>query len=217
MNVIGHRGCPDHYPENSLAAIRGCAPHVEMVEIDIQRCGSGEIAVFHDETLDRLTDERGLVRDTPFSKLSTLSIGGSDETIPTLDDALKTLPAETGINVEFKHAGMKDDVAPILAEVDQEVIVSSFHTEVTAAFEDEPVPTAHLFREAPVKNLETAVSLGCEYIHPQYELVDSEMVTLAHERRVGVNAWTVPTREAVIDLREAGVDGVIVDSWTTVP
>ena len=44
-----------------------------------------------------------------------------------------------------------------------------------------------------------------------------ERVESAHDRGLSVNAWTVPTAAAVSRLRGLGVDGVIVDSWTTVP
>ena len=217
MNVIGHRGCADHFPENSLAAIRGLAEHVDMIEIDVQRCGSGEIVVFHDDTLDRLTDSTGRVSETPLEKLQSLRIGNSEERIPTLEAALDALPAGTGINVELKEAGMVDDVAPLLRELDQEVIVSSFESEALAEFARESIPTAYLFAGSGSESVETAVELGCNSIHPLYELVDESLIEQARDHGFAVNAWTVPTTEDVVDLRELGVDGVIVDDWLIVP
>jgi len=217
MQIVGHRGCRDHYPENTVEAVRGSAPHVDLVEVDVQRCQSGEIVVFHDDRLGQLTDGRGPVREHTYEELSRLRVEGSDATIPTLPDILDALPDRTGINIELKHTGMAADVAGLVRDLDCEVIISSFEPEVTAAFREEPVSTAHLFLGFFEENLETAVELGCDYVHPFYEVVDSEAVEQAHERGLEVNPWTVPTSEEVTRLREAGVDGVIVDSWEIVP
>lgn len=217
MDIIGHRGCKAHFPENTVAAIRGCAPHVDMVEVDIRRCRSGEIVVFHDDELDELTDGSGPVCDHSYEELSSLRVEGSDETIPLLSDVLDTLPEGTGINIELKHAGMHNDVAPLIRETGHEVLVSSFDTSAIEPFRREPVPTALLFIENFVSNLDTATALGCEYVHPLYRIADAESIARAHERGFSVNAWTVPTKAAVHRLRDGGVDGVIVDSWTIIP
>lgn len=217
MDIVGHRGCRDHYPENTVEAVRGSAPHVDLVEVDVQRCQSGEIVAFHDDRLGPLTDGRGPVRDHTYAELSRLRVEGSDATIPTLPDVLDALPEGAGINIELKHTGMADDVARLVSDLDREVIVSSFEPDATAAFQDEPVSTAHLFVGFFEQNLETAAELGCEYVHPFHEVVDSEAVERAHARGLGVNAWTVPSSTEISKLRDAGVDGVIVDSWEIVP
>lgn len=214
MRVIAHRGCPDHFPENTVAAVRGAAPHVDWVEVDVQRCASGEVVVFHDDHLDRLTAASGRVRETSFAELAGLSIGNSDEGIPTLDAVLDALPAETGINVELKHAGMGADVEALLRGYPQECVVSSFEADALAAVDE--VPTALLFADSLAANLDRAAELGCAFVHPHHGLVDAEAVESAHGRGVEVNAWTVRTSEEVQRLRAAGVDGVIVDSWEVV-
>jgi glycerophosphoryl diester phosphodiesterase len=211
MRVIGHRGCPDHFPENTLAAVRGSAPHVDWVEVDVQRSASGDVVVFHDERLDRLTEASARVRDTSLAELSDLTVGNSDEGIPTLDAVLDALPAGTGINVELKHAGMSEEVEALLRGRPQEAVISSF--EGSALGPIEAVPTALLFADSFGTNLDRAAELGCAFVHPHRSLVDPASVETAHDRGVEVNAWTVRTSEQAGRLRAAGVDGVIVDSW----
>jgi glycerophosphoryl diester phosphodiesterase len=214
MRVIGHRGCPDHFPENTAAAVRGAAPHVDWVEVDVQRCASGDVVVFHDDHLDRLTAANGRVRDTTRSELSGLTIKNSDEGIPTLDAVLDALPPSTGINVELKHTGMSANVEALVRGRPQECVVSSFESEALDPVEE--VPTALLFADSFAANLDRADELGCEFVHPHHGLVDAERAETARERGFEVNAWTVTTREEVQRLRSAGVDGVIVDSWEIV-
>lgn len=207
----------DHSPENTLQAIRRCTPHVNMVEIDVRQCASGEVVVFHDETLDRLTAGSGPVSAYSLEELSSLTVGESTEPIPTLPEVIEALPKGIGLNVELKHSGMADDVAPLLRNLDRAVLVSSFDTAALAEFSDEPVQTAYLFKRWFSRGLRIADRLDCEYVHPYYGNTSSNVIDRAHDRGLAVNAWTVPTEDEVRRLRDAGVDGVIVDSWTIVP
>jgi len=55
--VIGHRGAMGHETENTIASIKKAMElGVDMIEIDVFNVKSGETVVFHDETLDRLTN-----------------------------------------------------------------------------------------------------------------------------------------------------------------
>lgn len=217
MRLIGHRGCPEHQPENTIAAVRTAAAHVDMVEVDVQRCKSGEIVVFHDDTLDRLTTASGPISEFTYDELSTLTVGDSDERIPTLREMIECLPSGTGLNVELKHAGMGPDVASLLGDFDEPLIVSSFEADALSAFRDEPIPTAYLFTYSFRAAIRRATELGCEYLHPYHRFTSERAIRRAHARGLRVNAWTVPSTSSVAKLREAGIDGVIVDSWETVP
>ena len=217
MRVIGHRGCPAHQPENTVAAVRTAARHVDMVEVDIRRCKSGEIVVYHDEDLGRLTEASGSVEEYSYDELSGLTVGDSAEPIPRLTDVLDALPAGTGVNVELKHAGMAPDLIPRLTDYEAPVIVSSFDAGALSAFRDEPIPTAYLFTYSFRRALDRAQGVGCDYLHPYHRFVNELAVARAHDTGFGVNAWTVPSASKVRTLRAAGVDGVIVDSWKLVP
>jgi glycerophosphoryl diester phosphodiesterase len=216
MRIIGHRGCRNNQPENTIAAVTAAGPHVDMVEVDIQRCVSGEIVVFHDDTLDDLTDATGPVSQTTYSELSALTINDSDEHIPTLAELIDALPAGVGINVELKHTGMVGDVMPLVTDIDEQVIISSFEAEALKPVIDTSVPTAYLSMGSDGA-VEKAAELGCEFIHPHHEKTDESLIDRAHASGLEVNAWTVPSESEARRLLTAGVDGVIVDTWEIIP
>ncbi|WP_254544558.1 glycerophosphodiester phosphodiesterase [Halomarina pelagica] len=226
MRCIGHRGCPAHAPENTLLAVERAAPHVDAIEADVRRCGSGELVVFHDERLGRLTGAEGRVSRTDWATLRTLTVDGSDERIPLLSELLDAVPPAVGVNVELKHAGLGREVVRLLEGVENEVVVSSFERaalrEVGARSD---LPRGYLFsREFTTKSrswrrgISRARKLGCEYAHPEYRLCLDGVRRVARAQDLGlsVNAWTVPNRRSVRKLRRAGVDGVIVDDWRVV-
>lgn len=217
MNLICHRGCRDRRPENTVAAVTNLPAYVDMVEIDVQRCETGEIVVFHDRTLDALTAGSGAVAATAWEKLRTHTVGGSDEHVPLFGNLIEAVPDDIGVHVELKHAGMAKDVLESIRETDNDLVFSSFTPQAVAEMGAHGYATAHLVHPVLTDDWETelaaADSLGCEYIHPYYELADANRVAAAHDHGFEVNAWTAPDRETVGELRTAGVDGVMVDDW----
>ncbi|QLG60706.1 glycerophosphodiester phosphodiesterase [Halorarum salinum] len=216
VRLIGHRGCADQYPENTVLAVEESAPHVDVVEVDVQRCGSGELVVFHDDQLNRLTDGAGTVSSTDWGTLRELTVLDSGEPIPLLSDLLAAVPPDTGVNVELKHEGMAADVLAAVEGVENEVLLSSFSADALRELraESEDAALAPVFSDSTEERLSLARELGCEAVHPDHELVPgSDLVSTAHDDGFAVNAWTVDGAETAGELVEAGVDGLIVDRW----
>ena len=220
MDVICHRACPAGGPENSLVAARTIPDWVDMVEIDVQRCASGELVVFHDRVLDRVTAASGAVAGTDWDRLKDLTLEDGDATIPRLDTFLEALPPGIGLNLELKHAGMAAELEPLLGDLDRELLVSSFVPQAIAPLAERGFRTAHLIHPNESTSWETelsaAESIGSVAVHPHFESVEPATVNAAHDRGLTVNAWTVPDEETVEQLQTAGVDGVIVDDWQIV-
>ena len=207
------------YPENTLRAMRASAPHVDMIEIDVQRCETGELVVFHDERLDRITGEAGTVEETAFEDLRELTVHGSGERIPTLAEAFEAVPDDVGINVELKSEGIAEDARAVSDRFDNAVVVSSFSTTALADAADAGFDaTALLFASDPDRNLDDADRLGCSHVHPEFDpSLGSDLIARAHGRGMAVNAWTVTAGDPASALVEAGVDGLILDRWDITP
>ncbi|RLM68611.1 glycerophosphodiester phosphodiesterase [Halorubrum sp. Atlit-26R] len=217
VDLIGHRACADQYPENTIGAIERAAPHVDAVEIDVRRCASGELVVFHDAELDRLTGASGRVADTNWKDLRELTVLDSGEPIPRLKEVFDAVPDEVPVNVELKETGVADDALDVAQRADNEVLFSSFHPEALASLRDlEPGTDRALlvWDGDPESVVETATDLGCVAVHPPIDLAtESTVVERAQEAGLTVNAWTASDREDAEKLLAAGVDGIISDRW----
>jgi glycerophosphoryl diester phosphodiesterase len=237
MRIFAHRGCPDRGPENTVAAVRRAAPHVDAVEIDVRRCASGELVVFHDETLHRLLSypggrrALGRVGTTDLQTLSKLRVDGSEESVPTLAEMAAAVDtAGLALNVELKERGLAADVVAALDGFDGEVLVSSFDAEAlfemreTADYPVAPIADSGLLGAGTrtwARTLALADDLEASAVHPSTDLLfrapdPSERVAAAHEAGLTVNVWTVRSPDPVSALRAAGVDGLIVDDWAVV-
>lgn len=214
MKRIAHRGCAAQFPENTLRAFRSVAPHVDMIEFDLRRCASGELVVFHDETLSDLTNGSGTIAETELDELRTLDVLDSGESIPTLAELLDVVPPSVELNPELKEPGIETDTLTLLESSEHEYVISSFDSdhirEVRAA--SPATETALVFSSDPDRKLDLAASLGCDYVHPRYDLCDgTDLIDRAHERGFLVNVWTVPTAAMARRLRRSGADGLMVD------
>lgn len=89
-------------PENSLAAFDAAATAGYGIELDVQLSADGQVVVFHDDTLDRVTGATGPVKGHTFAQLSGLKLHGTGETIPLFSQVLKTVAGRTPIIVELK-------------------------------------------------------------------------------------------------------------------
>ncbi|WP_375461045.1 glycerophosphodiester phosphodiesterase family protein [uncultured Enterovirga sp.] len=131
---IAHRGlhaASRGVPENTLAAAEAAIAGGFAIECDVQLSRDGEAMVFHDHTLDRLTTERGPVRERDAATLGRLDIGGTCERIPTLRAFLDRIAGRTPVILEIKSRFDGDErlaqrTAAILAEGEAPVVVKSF-------------------------------------------------------------------------------------------
>lgn len=212
MELIAHRGFAGVGAENTVGAVATAARRADAVEVDVRRCGSGDLVVVHDEDVDRVTDGSGAVADRTAAELAALDVLGSGEGIPTLDALLTAVPDEVTVNVELKELGVAADAVAAAGRVENEVLVSSFLPAALAECReaDPAVPVALLFHEAPAARMALARRLDCAFVHPHYALAGA-VVSEADAAGMGVNVWTLDDREQAERMADLGVDGVIAD------
>ena len=102
---IAHRGLHDRSAgivENSIAAAKAAVERGFAIECDVQDTADGEVVVFHDHTLDRLTGASGVVKATSLARMTALTLTDSRETVPTLQDFLAAIAGRTPLVLEIK-------------------------------------------------------------------------------------------------------------------
>jgi glycerophosphoryl diester phosphodiesterase len=101
---FAHRGLfTDTRPENSLAAIDAAIHAGFPVEIDVQVTRDGRAVVFHDWNLKRLTGRDAKVKDVTAAELGKLTLLGTDQRIPTLEETLDVIAGRAAALIEIKN------------------------------------------------------------------------------------------------------------------
>lgn len=216
---VGHRGAAGHEPENTLRSFRrAMGLGADMVELDVHICGSGELVVIHDETVDRTTDGTGEVAKLTLDELKALD-AGRGERIPTLQEVIDLATGRMGINIELKGLGTAE---PALEHIEDAVDkgwdrsgfhVSSFHLGELSAIRElsEDVRTGVLFALDDGSIMEFAELNGAYSLNPNHRTVTPDFVARAHDRGLKIFAWTVNEPEDIARMRGLGVDGIISD------
>ncbi|NET30951.1 MAG: glycerophosphodiester phosphodiesterase [Cyanothece sp. SIO1E1] len=102
---IAHRGLHSGYtiPENSMVAFEAAIKHNYPFELDIHLLADDNLAVFHDEHLDRATGVKGAISAQNRLQLKKLRLFQSDQSIPLLDDVLDLVNGQVPILIEIKN------------------------------------------------------------------------------------------------------------------
>ena len=115
---FAHRGLHDsEKAENSMSAFAAAVEHGYAIELDVRLSKDGELVVFHDDTLDRMTEAVGRVDSFTVEELSRLHLGGTDDCVPTFRDVLKLVDGRVPLLVEMKEDIGKYGVTKKTAEM----------------------------------------------------------------------------------------------------
>ncbi len=114
--MITHRGLynsKNGVPENSMEAFALSVANGYPIETDIRLTADGEVVIYHDDRLSRLTKSDKRVAELTLAELRELSLDGTTEKIPTLKEFLRLIDGRVPLIIEFKSEELK---CPLLCE-----------------------------------------------------------------------------------------------------
>jgi glycerophosphoryl diester phosphodiesterase len=217
---IGHRGAAGYAPENTIQSFEAAVCFgADMTELDVHICGSGELVVIHDESVDRTTDSSGFVRDMTLGELKSLD-AGRGEKIPTLKEVFSVLRNRISVNVELKGPGTAE---PVQKFVDglirsgewsrEKILLTSFDWGMLRSLR--AISTDARIGLLVYKNLDesmkVAKEVGAYSVNPYHKSIDYKFINRSRELNLRVYPWTVNEREDIQRVIDFGVDGVISD------
>ncbi len=224
MLVIGHRGWPRRYPENTLAGFRAAVElGVDLIELDVHLSKDSHIVVIHDEDVKRTTDRQGSVRQMTLSQIKKLDAGSryaekfKGERVPTLEEVLEVASGKAGLAVEVKHPNetsraLDKKLIPLLEGFPGNVIVISFELDYLKAFKREaPHIKAGFLCMAMEEMVDLAVEASCEAIHPSRRGLDGNFTKAARQHGLAINTWTAFDKRDCKAMLKLDVDGIAAD------
>jgi len=224
--VWAHRGASGYAPENTLPAFQKA---IEMgadgIELDVQMTKDGELVILHDETVDRVTDGTGWVKDYTYEELSKLNASNKypkygKVKIPTLKEVyLLMKDTDLMINVELKNGivfyeRLEEKVMELTREMGMEnrIIYSSFnHYSVMKLKKLDPtVRTGFLYEDGYLDMPEYAARHQVEALHPAvYNLQYPDFIKDCKDRGIEIRTWTVNAKEEMMFLCESQIEAMI--------
>ena len=138
---IAHRGLHDEEsPENSLSAFEKAIEKGYVIELDVQQIADGNVVVFHDTSLSRMTGQDGYLKNLILEDLSACYLEGTKETIPTLQQVLDLVDGRTPIIIEIKNSlkvgKLESATLEILKNYKGQFAIMSFNPYVLSWFKE---------------------------------------------------------------------------------
>lgn len=219
--VIGHRGSPRLAPENTIASFRAAwSAGVDWVEADVQPTADGVPVLLHDDTIDRTTDGRGLIRDLPWAAVRELTCDRRPGAVPRLTELLAELTGPRRLLLEIKGPHSRAELRRLLVEladsgVDHRVFLQSFERDVLAEVRAlvPGRPLGLLVETLTDDDLGAAAALDAAAVNPSFAAASTRPSVIADLRARGrsVSVWTVDEPAQWDTLARVGVDAVITD------
>jgi glycerophosphoryl diester phosphodiesterase len=213
---IGHRGACGYEPENTLRSFQKALElRVDMIELDVHRCASGEIVVIHDNRVDRTTNGTGYVAEMSLEELRKLD-AGEGEKIPLLGEVFDLVKGRAQVNVELKGSGTARPVHDLLKGLVQggswsydDFLVSSFnHYELLEFLRyNANIRIGALTEGIPLGYAEFAERLHASSVNISLEFICKEFVDDAHRRGMKVFVYTVNDPGDIDLVKSLGADG----------
>ena len=233
---LAHRGSRVLWPENTMTAFQGAVDlGYRYIETDVRLTLDGVVVVFHDETLERVTNGAGRVSEWRYEELRRLDAayryGESDGfphrdtgvTVPTLEEVLTTWP-DVHFNIDLKARRMQWHVAEVIQKLGRHdsTLIGAFSDMRVARYRHilggraatsaGPVRAVVMYAAsrfgAPLRSKAVAYQLPFD---ARLAPIDRRLVAAAHSSGAQVHAWTVNEAADMHRLLGLGVDGIVTD------
>jgi glycerophosphoryl diester phosphodiesterase len=235
--LVAHRGASAHAPENTMESFRlAVEMGADAIELDVHLTADGELAVIHDETLDRTTDRTGRVADLAMDAIREADAGATFAregdaglpfaerglTVPALPEVLAWLPARLGLVIEIKARLAADAVADAVrghpAADDGRLSIVSFHEAAIDRVRelDPTLRTGYLL--VPGQPIEPALGWAAERGHAGVLPWEGDLgvdplpvLAAAHAAGVEVGCYVVNDPERIRFLAGCGLWAFVTD------
>ncbi len=232
IEIVAHRGYSSKAPENTVSAFKmAWEKGTDACELDLYLTKDGKIVIIHDKDTKRTTGVAKLVADSTLDELRALDAGSwkgvewKDEKLPTLEEALATMPA--GAKRFFLEIKCGPEVVSALTKTleayrtraDQIAIISFNLEACTAAKKALPWVKNYLIAGGKDKQknqrtdvtpfIEQAKTAGLDGLDLGSDWPwTPALVKQIRDAGLGVYVWTVDKPEEITRFKGLAVDGI---------
>lgn len=229
--LFAHRGFSAIAPENTLAAFRAAAEHgIPGVELDVHLSRDGDLLVFHDDNLRRITGLDAPIEGCTTEQVRELDAGAwfaetfRGERVALLREVFELLGTRVYYDIELKWGsrrggGLEERVLECIRAhgLRHRCLISSFNPFCIRRVHtlDPGQPTAHIYADHPevprlLRRGQARWAVPTPFIKPRHDQLGKASAALY--RRVlpsQVLAWTVDEPAEARRLLALGVRGII--------
>ncbi|HDR7848945.1 glycerophosphodiester phosphodiesterase [Bacillus toyonensis] len=232
---IAHRGASAYAPEHTIAAYKlGQQLKGDYIEIDLQMTKDGHLVAMHDETVNRTTNGKGLVKEHTLEEMKQLNVGSffnekypnlakkefENAKVPKLKEIIEMFGHNANYYIETKspdeYPGMEEKLLEIIKyyQISDKVIIQSFSEESLQKIHSlhANIPLVQLLsyqKSVQLNELEIEkYKAYCIGLGMNYKYIDSAYVKKIKKHGLEVHPFTVDNEKDMKKLLSWGVDGM---------
>ena len=211
--VIGHRGDPVTFRENTVAAVEAAVlAGADAIEVDVQLAADGTLVAVHDDTFERLWDDPRPVAAMTWDQIARLGTG--DLRVPRLVDLLE-LSMATGIPLvlDQKHPVAAMAAARLVHRVGAVETAFCGSTEGLVAIRDARPDVTIYLNDASLQppDIRLLAAVRPQFYNPQWSLLSPGTVHAMRLFGIGLCCWTPNDDDELQLVLDLGVDAVMTD------
>ena len=227
--IFGHRGSPRLITENTLPSFyKAIEQGVDGLELDVRLTKDGELIVFHDEDLKRLSAHNEKIKECTLEALQAVQLKKQENqaklaTIPSLNDIAGLLDKIKVLNIEIKSESIFSDnnILQLLIkflnhyQIDDKCIVSSFNPFLLMKLRMQRPQTiiGFLYNRKRLfhgwDNMIWMLRVQPENLHIHYSLLNHWVIKWARSKGMRINSYTINDKAV---FEKANIDGVFTDN-----
>jgi len=226
-SFVAHRGASYLAPENTVASTQlAWDLGAYGAECDVMLTKDQKVVVFHDSNGKRLLGTDHVISETNYDVLKELPIKLREsnlgkyegQTMPLLEELLKTLPYDRLLVIEIKCG---PEIIPFLETIIQEHWTKGKIAFIAFGYET-IIQTKATFPEVPCYYLSSKIEdinarfdqiaqSKLEGVDLAYKVIDKTLVDRFKQAEKEVWCWTVNTLDIVEKMKAAGVECITTD------
>ena len=220
VSVISHRAKVHEEFENSLMAIRASMEaDVDIIEFDVMMTQDEVIVLHHDRSLRRTFGLSEVVNELTYEELLSLDVelppdfSSEDPFLPTLDEALEITTTEARVLIDVKTNGDNQAFARELVriiekhELEEAAYIQSFSNSLLNYIHE--LNPEILTAQIMYYSLGDLGTLDVDYYTAHHGMLSHDFVRRARQNGKGIWVWTINTEEAVREVLQYDIDGII--------
>ena len=211
-----------HVLENTIESVQKAIElNVDGIEIDVFKSKTGELVVYHDPFLSRLSNSNAFIEQISLDSIKKIELIGG-YFIPTLKEIVDINPEKIFLNIELKGQDTAFETNKIIINYlntynfpVSKFIISSFRWDELKKIRsfNKDIPIAILVDS--LYKIDDAIKLAKQInavsLNPNKEFITKEIVNKIQSKNIKVYPYTINTPRNIRKMRSMGVDAIITD------
>ncbi len=211
-----------HVLENTIESVQKAIElNVDGIEIDVFKSKTGELVVYHDPFLSRLSNSNAFIEQISLDSIKKVELIGG-YFIPTLEEIVDIIPEKIFLNIELKGQDTAFETNKIIINYlntynfpVSKFIISSFRWDELKKIRsfNKDIPIAILVDS--LYKIDDAIKLAKQInavaLNPNKDFITKEIVNKIQSKNIKVYPYTINTPRNIRKMRSMGVDAIITD------